>query len=119
MRALDHRLPARDVAKGGGRRGCVPPWGFRGPEGRWPARAKTQAEATETLTETLTQVMKSVRKPTKKHVRAVGAPLTIWSREKNRAPLTIRGPPNYQGPYEYEGERSCEHQGPSDNQGPF
>ena len=62
--------------------------------------------------------MKSVRKPTKKkHVRAVGAPLTIWSREKNRAPLTIRGPPNCQGPYEYEG--SCEHQVPSDKQGPL
>ena len=44
-------------------------------------------------------------------------PLTIWSREKNRVPLTIRDPPNWQGPYEYEG--SCEHQGPSDNQGPF
>ena len=52
------------------RRGCVPPWGFRGPEGRWPARAKTQAEATETLT----YVMKFVRKPTKKHVMAVADP---------------------------------------------
>ena len=62
--------------------------------------------------------MKYVWKPTKKHVRAVGADhLTIWSREKNRAPLTIRGSPNCQGPYEHEG--SCEHQGPSDNQGPF
>ena len=61
--------------------------------------------------------MKYVMKPTKKHVRQRGLPLTIWSREKNRVPLTIRDPPNWQGPYEYEG--SCEHQGPSDNQGPF
>ena len=38
-----------------------PPWGFRAAAGRRPARAKTPAEATETLTE----VTKSVRKPTK------------------------------------------------------
>ena len=52
MTALDHRLPGqgRSQGGGGGRRGCVPPWGFLGTEGRWPARAKTQAEATETLT---------------------------------------------------------------------
>ena len=49
-----------------------------------------------------------------------GAPLTIWVRQKNRAPVTIRGPraakviiidpSECQGPYE--------HQGPSDYQGP-
>ena len=52
MRALDHRLPGqgRSQGGGGGGRGSVPPWGFRGPEGRWPASVKTQAEATETLT---------------------------------------------------------------------
>ena len=64
----------------------MPPWGFRAPAGRWPARAKTPAQATETLTE----VTKSLRKPTKRQVRAVGAPrtaLTIWAREKNRAPV--------------------------------
>ena len=71
----------------GGGEGVRPPWGFRAPAGRRPARAKTPAEATETLTE----ITKSVRKPTKKHVRAVGAPLTIWARQKNKAPVTFRG----------------------------
>ena len=67
----------------GGRRGCASPWGDR---------AKTPAEATETLKE----VTKYVRKPTKKHVGAVGVPLTIWVRQKNRAPVTIRGPSDSQ-----------------------
>ena len=62
-----------------------------------PARAKTPAEATETLTE----VGKSVRKPTKKHVRAVGAPLTIWARQKNRVPVTIRGPSDSQSQHQW------------------
>ena len=45
-------LRIRDVAKGEGRRGCAPPPGFSGVlAGRRPARAKTPAEATETLTE--------------------------------------------------------------------
>ena len=99
-----------DVAKGG-RKGCAPPppWGFRDPAGRRSARAKTPAEATETLTE----VRKSVRKPTKKHVRAVGTPLIIWARQKNKAPVTIRGqvtakviisdPSEYQGPSQLSG----------------
>ena len=50
MRALDHRLPGQGRSQGGGaaERVCAS-LGFWGPEGRWPARAKTQAEATETL----------------------------------------------------------------------
>ena len=50
----------------GGEEG-VRPLGFRIPAGRRPERAKTPAEATETLAE----VTKSVRKPAKKHVREV------------------------------------------------
>ena len=80
----------RDVAKRG-RKGCAP-LGVSGPAGRMPARAKTPAEATENLTE----VTKCVRKPTKKHVRAVGGLLTIWARQKSRAPVTIRSPSDSQ-----------------------
>ena len=54
-----------------------------------PPRAKTPAEATETLTE----VTKFGRKTTKKHVGAVRAPLTIWARQKKK-----QGPCDYQGP---------------------
>ena len=56
---------------GGGGEGARAPWGFRTSAGQ-PARAKTPVETTKTLTE----VTKYVPKPTKKHVRAVGAPLT-------------------------------------------
>ena len=49
MRALDHRLPGQGRSQGGAERVCASQ-GFWGPEGRLPARAKTQAEATETLT---------------------------------------------------------------------
>ena len=65
--------------QGGGAEG-VHPLGFRIPAGRRPERAKTPAEATETLAE----VTKSVRIPAKKHVREVGAPLTIWARQKKK-----------------------------------
>ena len=38
MRALDHRLPGqgRSQGGGGGRRGCVPPWGFGDPRADGP-----------------------------------------------------------------------------------
>ena len=77
---------------GGGAERVRHPHGVSGPAGRRPARAKTPAEATVTITE----VTKSVRKPTKKHLRAVGAPLAIWARQKNRVAVTIRGPSDSQ-----------------------
>ena len=90
-----------------------------------PARAKTPAEATETLTEDTN----FVRRPTKKHVRAVGTSLTIWARQKKagplslsgalptvRGPLAIRDPPNCQRPLIIR--NPSEHQEPSDHQGP-
>ena len=40
----------------------VPPWGFRGPTGRRPTKAKTPSETAKNLTE----VTKSMQKPTKK-----------------------------------------------------
>ena len=70
-----------------GRRGCAP-LGFSDPAGRRPARAKNSSQ-------TITEVTKSARKPTQRHVRAVGAPLTIWARHK-KAPATIRGPSDSQ-----------------------
>ena len=95
---LPEKLAADSASQGrsqGGGRGA-PPRGFQAPRaaaGRRPARAKTPAEATETITE----VTKSVRKPTKKHIRAVGP---LWpsepARKKNRAPVSIRGPSDSQ-----------------------
>ena len=76
----------------GGRRGCAP-LGFSGPRRARPARAKTPAEAIETLTE----VTKPVQKPTK--FRAIGAPLTIWAYQKRTGPLWLsesRGPSDSQ-----------------------
>ena len=82
---------SRDVAGGGGEREDVRPLVVFGPPR--PARVKTPAEATETLTEDTN----FVRRPTKKHVRAVGTPLTIWARQKKQ------GPCDYQGPFQLSG----------------
>ena len=81
---------SKDVAGGGGERMCAPLVVFGPPR---PARAKTQAEETETLTEDTN----FVRRPTKKHVRVVGTPLTIWARQKKQ------GPCDYQGPFQLSG----------------
>ena len=111
-----------------------PPLGFWAPTSRRTTRAKTPAEVTETLTE----VTKYVRKPTKKHARTVGAPLTIWAHQKNRAPMiikdpsdsqsssvtvlntraspTIRGLPNCKEPSDYQ--EPSQLSGPSEYQGP-
>ena len=93
----------------GEQRGCAP-LGFWAPAGRRPARARTTIEATETLTEGT----KSLPKPTRKHVRAVGAPLNIWVHQKKK-----QGHCDYQGPQWQPitiGDLS-EYQEPSDNQG--
>ena len=105
-----------------GGRGATP-WGFRAPraEGNSGGSNRNPHRSHEICVET-----------DNKHVRAVGGPLTIWARQKSRAPVTIRGPsdsqsssvillnirgpPNCQGPREYQG--SSEHQGPSAYQGP-
>ena len=113
MRALDHRLPGqgRSQGGGGGEGECLPGV-FGDPRVDGP---RVQDSGGGNRNPHISHEI--CAETDKKHVRAVGAPLTIWSREKNRAPLTIRGPPNCQGPYEYEG--SCEHQVPTDKQGPL
>ena len=75
----------RDVAKEV-RRGCALPLGFSGPRRPKPTRAKTPAEATETLTEVTT----SVRKPTK-------------TRQGSRGPSDHLDPPEKQCPCDYPG----------------
>ena len=59
-----------------------------------PAKAKTPAEATETLTENTN----FVRRPTKKHVRAVGDPSDHLGPPKKQGPCDYQGPSGYQGP---------------------
>ena len=68
--AKARRDRSKDVAGGG--RMCAPLVVFGPPR---PARAKTPAEATETLTEDTN----FVRRPTKKHVRAVWTPTYTYA----------------------------------------
>ena len=86
---LLEQAPGQGRSQGGE---CAPLVFSGPPAGRRSAGTKTSAEATETLTE----VTKPARKPTKKHVRTVGALLTIWAHQKNRAPVNIRGPSDSQ-----------------------
>ena len=77
----------RDVAMGA--EGVRPLWGLRAPVGRRPARAKTPAEATETLTE----VTKSVRKR-QKSTSGQSGPLWLSGPTQKKK----QGPRDYQGP---------------------
>ena len=114
MRASDHRLPGQGRSQGGGGgEGVCASLGFSGTRGPMAREGQDSGGGNRNP-----HISHEICAETDKKARQGSwAPLTIWSREKNRAPLTIRGPPNCQGPYEYEG--SGEHQGPSDKQGPF
>ena len=92
MRAFDHRLPGQGRSQGRGRRGCAPsPWGFWGPEGQSYGGSNQNPHRSHEI----------CAEADKKHFRAVGAPLTTWSRENNRTPVTIRGPSDSQSHHQW------------------
>ena len=92
-------VPIRDVAKG--RRRGRPAWGFRAHAGRRPARAKTPAEATETLTE-VTSGQSGPLRPSEP-ARKTG-PLWLSSQSHHQRSFWISGAlPTVRGPLKTRG----------------
>ena len=150
MRALDHRLPSQGRSqRGGGRRGCVPPWGFRGSQGRWPRGPRLRRRQPKPSQKSWNLCGNREKNtsgqsgplwpsgPARKTgphwlseaLPTVRGPMNMRGPVSIRGPLISRDPSDHQDPLTnrgppncqgpYEYEGSCEHQEPSDHQGPL
>ena len=103
---------SKDVAGGGGGEDVRPPCGFRAPEAREGQNSGGSNRSPHRRHELCAETDKKARQGSRD-----GTPLTIWARQKSRAPVTIRGPSNCQGPSGYQGPSQLSEA--SDNQRPL